>query len=44
MEEEVEVTNLVISLRKRLANDLKNAGMVRAGNNRKRRKTYGRQN
>ena len=38
--EETEVTNLGIGLRKKLMNDLKNAGMVCGGDSRKRRKTY----
>ena len=42
--EENEVTNLGIGLRKRLANDLLNAGLVHGKDSRKRRKTYGRQN
>ena len=43
-EEEAEVVYLGIDLRKRLANDLVNAGLVRCKDSVKRRKTYGRQN
>ena len=43
-EEEAKVTHIGIGLRKRLATDLVNAGLVRCTDRSKRRKTYGRQN
>ena len=44
MKDEAAVTNLGIGLRKRLVNDLLNAGLARCSASKKRRKTYGRQN